>query len=276
MRRKRSILFGIHAEPHGWFKWFLYLAAPVLFLVGYQVASMLYLADNPDGKIVPSFTAMGFRLWELAFTSDFRTDTYLLWADTYVSLGRLFTGLAVATVVGLVLGMNIAMFPGLQYLVLPPIVAFSFVPMMALLPILLIVLGIGEGAKVTLIFLGLVFFVTRDMYAATLGINPKLILKARTLGASELALVYQIVLPMILPRLFESVRLNLGPAWLFLIMGEAIASAEGLAYRIFLARRTTDMATILPYVCWITLLAICIYYLLAELQRYTCHWEGRK
>ena len=63
------------------------------------------------------------------------------------------------------------------------------------------------------------------------------------------------VLPQVLPRLLERLRLALGAAWLFLIAAEAIASTEGLGYRIFLVRRYLAMDVILPYVVWITLLA---------------------
>ena len=59
-----------------------------------------------------------------------------------------------------------------------------------------------------------------------------------------------------MPRLITCVRLALGPAWLFLIAAEAIASTEGLGYRIFLVRRYLAMDVILPYVAWITLLAV--------------------
>ncbi len=60
------------------------------------------------------------------------------------------------------------------------------------------------------------------------------------------------VLPQIWPRLIDSLRLTLGSAWLFLIAAEAIASTEGLGYRIFLVRRYLAMDVILPYVVWIT------------------------
>jgi NitT/TauT family transport system permease protein len=59
----------------------------------------------------------------------------------------------------------------------------------------------------------------------------------------------------LLPRLLISLRLMLGSAWLFLIAAEAIASTDGLGYRIFLVRRYLAMDVILPYVVWITLLA---------------------
>jgi len=64
-----------------------------------------------------------------------------------------------------------------------------------------------------------------------------------------------VALPQMLPRLIDSLRMQLGPAWLFLIAAEAIASDSGLGYRIFLVRRYLAMDVILPYVAWITLLA---------------------
>ena len=82
------------------------------------------------------------------------------------------------------------------------------------------------------------------------------IIKAQTLGASTWQLVLRVVLPQLWPRLIDSLRLSMGSAWLFLIAAEAIASTEGLGYRIFLVRRYLAMDVILPYVVWITLLAV--------------------
>jgi NitT/TauT family transport system permease protein len=66
----------------------------------------------------------------------------------------------------------------------------------------------------------------------------------------------RVVLPQILPRLITCLRLQLGPAWLFLIAAEAISADSGLGYRIFLVRRYLSMDVIFPYVVWITILAI--------------------
>jgi NitT/TauT family transport system permease protein len=82
--------------------------------------------------------------------------------------------------------------------------------------------------------------------------------KAQTLGASTWQVAIRVVVPQIMPRLIKSVRLMLGPAFLFLISAEAIAADVGLGYRIFLVRRYLSMDVILPYVAWITLLAFAI------------------
>lgn len=82
---------------------------------------------------------------------------------------------------------------------------------------------------------------TRSVYAATRQIPPEQITKALTLGASQLQVVYRVILPQVMPRLLDAVRISLGAAWLFLIAAEAIASTDGLGYRIFLVRRYLAM-----------------------------------
>jgi NitT/TauT family transport system permease protein len=98
------------------------------------------------------------------------------------------------------------------------------------------------------------------------------IIKAQTLGASTWQLVIRVVLPQMWPRLIDALRLSLGSAWLFLIAAEAIASTEGLGYRIFLVRRYLAMDVILPYVAWITLLAFTMDWLLRVLRAKAFPW----
>jgi len=82
----------------------------------------------------------------------------------------------------------------------------------------------------------------------------------------------RVALPQAMPRLIQAVRLSLGPAWVFLISAEAIASDVGLGYRIFLVRRYLSMDIILPYVAWIALLAIMMDVLLTWSSRRLFPW----
>jgi NitT/TauT family transport system permease protein len=146
------------------------------------------------------------------------------------------------------------LFPGLRSLSLAFVTFISIVPPLAILPILFIVFGVEEIAKVVLIFIGTFPLITRGVYLATMKIPDEQIPKALTLGASQLSVAYRIVLPQIMPCLIDSTRLSLGSAWLFLIAAEAIASTDGLGYRIYLVRRYLSMDIIIPYVIWITFL----------------------
>jgi NitT/TauT family transport system permease protein len=140
------------------------------------------------------------------------------------------------------------------------------------LPILFILLGLEELAKITLIVIGVAPVITRDLALRAAELPAEQLIKAQTLGASTWQLLVRVVLPQLWPRLIDALRLSLGSAWLFLIAAEAIASTEGLGYRIFLVRRYLAMDVILPYVVWITLLAVAMDWLLRQVRARVFPW----
>ncbi|NPE61398.1 ABC transporter permease subunit, partial [Dickeya dadantii] len=89
-------------------------------------------------------------------------------------------------------------------------------------------------------------------------------------------ILWRVILPQLMPRLLDAVRLSLSSAWLFLIAAEAIAATEGLGYRIFLMRRYLAMDVILPYVAWITALAFLLDVLLRVISRRGWPWYYSK
>lgn len=249
----------------------------VLVLAAYLVASAVRLADNPDDKLLPSFAAFADAIRRMAFEPDKRSGEFLLWVDTLASLARLLTGLVIATLIGVVVGIATGLVPHVRATFAAFIAVVSMIPPMALLPILFIALGLGEASKIALIVIGIAPFLTRDLALRVADLPHEQLVKAQTLGASTWQIVVRVVLPQVWPRLLDALRLSLGPAWLFLIAAEAIAATEGLGYRIFLVRRFLAMDVILPYVAWITVLAFVMDRALAWLQRRTAPWfEGRR
>lgn len=244
-------------------------------LVLYVTFSALRLAENPNDKLLPAFSTIVDTLHRLAFVPDSRSGQLLLWADTASSLTRLGLGLLVSTVIGLVLGIGTGLIPYVRAGLSPFIAVLSLIPPMAVLPILFIVFGLDELSKVVLIVIGIAPFLVRDMAMRVEAIPSELVIKAQTLGANTWQIVTRLVLPSVWPKLMDSLRLSLGPAWLFLISAEAIAAQDGLGYRIFLVRRYLAMDVILPYVAWITLLAFCMDWLLRYANRRMCPWLER-
>jgi NitT/TauT family transport system permease protein len=244
--------FGLYAKPDGLLKIVLGLVPIVILVALYLVASHVRLQANPSDKLTPSISKMAASVYRIAFVPNNRTGQYTLLQDTIASLKRIIAGLGSAAVIGLLIGINLGLFPGFRALFEPLINFFSVVPPLAVLPILFIIFGVGETGKVVLIFFGSMFLITRDIYRATDEIPTEHIVKALTLGASQLQVVYSVILPQIIPKLLSTIRICLGGAWLFLIAAEAIASVNGLGYRIFLVRRYLAMDIIIPYVLWIT------------------------
>jgi NitT/TauT family transport system permease protein len=234
---------------------------PFVLVVGaYLFYSHARLADNPGDKLLPSPSTIATTLHRFAFEEDERSGDYLLWTDTWASLARL--------------GVAIGVLPYLRVTIAPFVAALSLIPPLAILPILFIVVGLGELAKITLIVIGVAPVIVRDLAMRTAELPDEQIIKAQTLGASTWQLVVRVVLPQLWPRLIDVLRLSLGSAWLYLIAAEAIASTEGLGYRIFLVRRYLAMDVILPYVAWITLLAFTMDWLLRLVRAKAFAWAS--
>jgi NitT/TauT family transport system permease protein len=248
----------------------------LLALVLYLAASEARLAINPDDKLLPSPAAIMDAFSRMALQPDQRSGDILFWWDTAASLQRLLIGLGIGALAALVFGIAIGTIPHVRATLGPFVAVVAMIPPLAVLPILFITLGLGEVAKVALIVIGVTPVMIRDLAFRVGEIPQELVLKAQTLGASTWQLVLRVVLPMLLPQLLRALRLALGPAWLFMIAAEAIASTEGLGYRIFLVRRFLAMDVILVYVAWITLLAFAMDWLLGRASRRFFAWaEGR-
>jgi NitT/TauT family transport system permease protein len=244
----------------------------ILVICAYLFYSHARLLENPGDKLLPAPATIVATVHRYAFEEDERTGDYLWWTDSWASLKRLLTALGISACIGLILGVAIGVLPYLRAAIAPFVTAVSLIPPLAILPILFIVAGLGETAKITLIVIGVAPVIVRDLAMRAGELPTEQIIKAQTLGASTWQLVLRVVLPQLWPRLIDALRLCLSSAWLFLIAAEAIASTEGLGYRIFLVRRYLAMDVILPYVAWITLLAFTMDWLLKTLRAKAFAW----
>ncbi|GMQ53935.1 ABC transporter permease [Halopseudomonas aestusnigri] len=254
---------------------FLGLLPFALLLLLYVIASDARLAENANDKLLPAFSQMGEAIDRMALEPSKRTGEYLFWQDTASSLKRLALGVLIAAAIGLALGLFTGALPLVHAGVSPLLTVVSLIPPLAILPVLFILFGLGEASKVILIAIGITPFIARDLQRRSQEIPSEQLVKAQTLGANTSQIMVRVLLPQLMPKLIDAVRLSLGAGWLFLIAAEAIAATEGLGYRIFLVRRYMSMDVILPYVAWITLLAFLFDWLLATLSRRLFPWNAQ-
>jgi len=253
-------------------------------LLVYLFASEARLSLNAADKLLPGFNAMGDAISRMAFQPSPRTGEYLLWSDTAASLLRLLCGVAISALLALALGLFTGALPVVRAVLAPLVTLFALVPPLAILPILFICFGLGEVSKVVLIVIGITPLIVigitpliaRDLQLQVQKIPREQLVKAQTLGAHSAQILWRVILPQLMPRLLDAVRLSLASAWLFLIAAEAIAATEGLGYRIFLMRRYLAMDVILPYVAWIALLAFLLDLLLRLISRRCWPWYHAK
>ena len=272
MKRRIPLFRGLHAEPPPWLNFALAAAPFILFLAIYLLAAEIRHQDNPQDKLLPTLGKLVLAVEKIAIVPDDRSGDILLWKDTAASLKRLALGVGIAALLGFFLGLNMGLLPGTRGLTLPFLTFIANIPPLAILPILFITFGVDQLGKVMLIILGTFPLIARDIYLETSTISINVVIKALTLGASQFGVIYRVVMPQILPRLLDTVRPVLGAAWLFLIASEAIASQDGLGYRIFLVRRYLSMDIIIVYVLWITVLAYAFDVFLRFLVRWLFPW----
>ena len=248
-------------------------ALPLLLILAlYLLAAASRHAANPADKVLPTAGGMITAMRGLLTQADPLTGQLIFWADTLASLQRLGIALGICTLSALLVGMVLGVLPAARATFGGLVTTIAVIPPIALLPMLFIVFGLGETAKVALIVIGTAPFLTRDLADHVAALPPEQLIKAQTLGASSWQLALRVALPQALPRLIVGVRLSLGPAWVYLIAAEAIASDVGLGYRIFLVRRYLSMDIIIPYVAWISLLAIAMDLALMQLSRRAFAW----
>jgi NitT/TauT family transport system permease protein len=237
----------------------------LLVVVAYLFAAAIRHGANPSDKILPTPSAMVAAMHGLLVDADPLSGHLIFWADTLASLERLGIALGICALSALLVGMVLGILPAARATLGGLVMTVAVIPPIALLPILFILFGLGETAKVALI-------VIRDLADHIAALPQEQLIKAQTLGASSWQLALRVALPQALPRLIAGLRLSLGPAWVYLISAEAVASDIGLGYRIFLVRRYLSMDIIIPYVAWISLLAILMDVALAQLSRRSFAW----
>lgn len=252
-------LFNLHAKPGRATSLVLSLVIFVLCITAYGVIAHMRHQENPNDKIVPTFGEMLDGVKRSALEPD-RDNELRLWVDTIASARRFLISLAFLSL-AVVLGLQMGVFPYIELLFLRFLTFFDKIPALAVLPILFILFGLGELSKIALILIGVFPTIALDTYLRAKDVPQEQITKGLTLGCSHFEIAYRVVFPQIFPAVLNTIRLNFKAMILFLIAGESLAATVGLGYRIFVVRRYLAMDIIIPYVIWMSLLAICMDFL---------------
>ena len=248
---------------------------PIIFLMMYYVGASVYRHHlNPMDKILPTIPQMWNGIYNAATVPDDEGNIWL-WKDIAMSVYRFLIALFICYT-GILWGLYIALFPRLELLWHRSTVVVDKIPALCILPIIFMVFGIGEAAKIALLTISVLPTIVLDTYIRAKQVPQEHYLKAESLAASNFELGHRIILPQIMPNVLETIKLNLKAMWNMLIVGEFITANCGLGYRIYTQRRFTDMATVYPYVIVITLLGVGLFglYSLFINKRYSKWREG--
>ena len=220
---------------------------PLLIVGLWQAASAGGLMP---GSVLPSPGAVLRTAWETTLTGE-------LPANMETSLWRALAGFAVGGGIGFALGLSNGL-SGLSHrLTDTSLQMLRNVPHLAMIPLVILWFGIGEGAKLFLVALGVFFPIYLNTLHGIRSVDPQLIEMGRSYGMSTPALFRRVIVPSALPSIFVGVRFGLGIMWLTLIVAETIAAQSGIGYMAMQAREFMQTDVIV--------MSIAIYALLGKL-----------
>ena len=203
-----------------WARVALGLVVPVLLLGLWQLVSVLGVFSAVQ---LPSPGAVLTSAADLIERGELGTHIA-------ISTQRVLTGFALGAALGLILGALLGLSKLADVLLGPLFGAVRAVPSLALVPLLILWMGIGEDSKVTLITIGAFFPVFTTVSLALRHVDKNLVEAARAFGLNGLKLLTTVQLPAVVPAVFSGLRLALAQSWLFLVAAELIASSMGLGF----------------------------------------------
>ncbi|MFJ4839826.1 ABC transporter permease [Streptomyces sp. NPDC088746] len=193
--------------------------------------------------------------------------------DSLASLRRVLSGFALGTLLAVPVGFLMGWYPVARGLLEPYVQFFRTVPPLAMIPLAIVLLGIGEVPKVFVIFLAAFLSSVVAAFQGVVGVDRTLIDAARVLGARDGTIFLKVVVPASAPFILVGMRIGLGSAWGTLVAAELIAAQEGLGYRMQNAQLYYDLPTIFVGLITIGLLGLLMDRLLLLAERRLTRWQ---
>lgn len=233
------------------------LILPLLVLALWQAVTVSGLI--PPYRLPPPATVLDAAV-QLAQSGD-------LWIHVAISLQRVLLGFAIGSVVGLAVAAIVGLTRAGDILLSPSLAAVRAIPSLALVPLLLLWMGIGEDSKVTLIAIGAFFPVFTTVSAALRQVDPHAVEMARSFSLRGFDLFRTVQLPAVVPSIMSGLRLGLAQAWLFLVAAELLAAAMGLGFLLTDSQSTGRVDRILLAIVLLALLGTLTNALLSLAQK---------
>ncbi|WP_235491810.1 ABC transporter permease [Leifsonia sp. Root112D2] len=242
------------------------LALNVISVVGGIAIWWILALSGFQFPTPPEVVAKGIQLWNAG----------ILQKDILASLSRVLSGFLLGSAVAIPVGFLMGWYTIARGLFEPWIQFFRTIPPLALLPLVLVLLGIGEVPKIFVIFLAAFLACVISTYQGVVNVDRTLINAARVLGAKDGAIFARVVVPASTPFILVGMRVGLGSAWATLVAAELLAAQAGLGYRMQQAQLYYDLATIFVGIVMIGILGLIMDRLLLLAEAKLTGWQERR
>ena len=212
---------------------------------------------------------------EVVTTGWNRLTEHDLMFDVRVSVTRVLIGVGIGCAAALPVGFVLAWYGSLRAMFEPLLNFFRALPPIALIPLVIVYLGIGESARISILVYASFFSAVVILYEGISSIDPIFVRAARVLGANSWEVFVKTVIPASVPHLFTAVRVALGVSWATLVAAELIAAERGLGAVIQDAGAFFRIPVIYVGIVMIGLSALLMDYALKLVQRRTTRWQEK-
>ena len=199
----------------------------------------------------------------------------VLWAHALASLGRVGLALAAALFTAVPAGVALGRVRRLDWLFSPVAYALFPVPKIALLPVVMLLFGLGNLSKASVVFLVLFFQVLVSVRDGTREIPPQYILSLRSLGASRSQTLRFVIWPVLLPGLLSSLRVGTGTALAVLFFAETFGTTRGLGWFVMESWMRMSSVDMFAGILCLGLVGLGLFCAIDFAQRWLCRWQQR-
>ncbi len=242
-----------------------------LMVASFVLAFLVWAWASHQAFVNPVFMPTPERVWEAA--RGFVTEGDV-WTDVKVSFVRVTLGVGLSIVLAIPLGMLIGSFSVAEGLFQPLTEFVRYIPVPALIPLMMVLFGIGETPKVMLIFVGTFFQLVLMVADEVRRVPYELLQVGYTLGATRWEIVRNIMWPAALPGIFDALRLCNGWAWTYLVVAELVAANEGLGYHILKFSRFLQTPKIFVYLIILGVIGLSLDMVFRAFNRHVFHWTA--
>ncbi|GAB3556427.1 ABC transporter permease [Spelaeicoccus albus] len=199
-----------------------------------------------------------------------------LFTNIAASLGRVFAGFAIGTVLAIIVGFGMGWYLGVRAAIQPWIQFFRVIPPLAIIPLAIVLMGIGETPKIFVITLASFLVSVIATYQGVISVDKTLINAGRVLGTNDLTIFLKIVVPASVPFILVGMRQGLGAAWATLVAAELIAAQDGLGHMMQKAQTYYDLDTIFVGLIVIGILGLLMDRILLWAEKRLTQWQERR
>lgn len=240
-------------------------------LTAYTLLSHWQHRRNPRDTTIPTWGQLAEGV-QKAVEVNPKSGERWIFVDSAATAMRLFWGLSCGILGAVVLGLAMGCSPRVEALLAPPLSLLAKVPPTAALAVFFVLVGTETEMYVAMIGFGVLPVLAQTVYLSVRDVPEEMLYKAATLGASASELIWSVILPAILPRLLDAIRLQIGPAVVYLIAAEMVVGDVGFGYRIRLQSRLLNMSVVYPYLAVLAGFGYAIDSALRRIQRAACPW----